>query len=193
MGCKELIESLREEGDRRIEAIRREAEAEAEKIKTETTHKIELMREESRRALSSETKNILIEVLSETDKQARMCKLSAEKNLVERLFSSALSSLGRLRNASYRDVFEAIERELPPLHWQTVSVNPKDIGMAKEIFPYAEIIQDAGITGGVIATAEDGKIRIVNTFEARLARAWGDLLPELIKDAYQEGTDNGAP
>jgi vacuolar-type H+-ATPase subunit E/Vma4 len=193
MGCKELIESLRKEADKRIESVRQEAEAEAGKIRTETAHKIELLREESRRALSSEVNNMLMHALSEADKQARICRLSAEKRLSDRLFSAASSSLGRLRSARYRDVFKAIAGELPPLHWQTVSVNPEDVGIAREIFPDAEIIQDAGITGGLVVTAEGGKIRIINTFEGRLTRAWGDLLSELIKDAYREGTDNGTP
>ncbi|MGD0886575.1 MAG: V-type ATP synthase subunit E [Thermodesulfovibrionales bacterium] len=193
MGCKELIESLRKEADKRIESIWQDAGAEAEKIRTEASRKIELIREESTKACSSEVRDILTYALSEADKQARMCKLSAEKNLSDRLFSVATSCLGRLRNERYKDVFKAIAGELPPCSWQTVSVNPEDVDIAREIFPDAEIIQDTGITGGLAAAAEDGKIRIINTFEARLIRAWEDLLPELIKDVYQQETDNGAP
>ncbi|MGD1074833.1 MAG: V-type ATP synthase subunit E [Thermodesulfovibrionales bacterium] len=193
MGCKELIESLRQDADKRIESVWQDAEAEAEKIKAELSRKIELMREETVRALSSEGRNILMHALSEADKQARICRLSAEKRLSDRFFLTASSSLSRLRNARYRDVFKAIAGELPPLSWQTVSVNPEDVGIAREIFPNAEIIQDAGITGGLAAVAEGAKIRIINTFEARLGRAWDDLLPELIKDVYRVGSDNATP
>jgi V/A-type H+-transporting ATPase subunit E len=44
----------------------------------------------------------------------------------------------------------------------------------------------------VDATAEGGAIRVVNTLEKRLERAWREMLPLLIKDVYQEVSD-GTP
>ena len=49
------------------------------------------------------------------------------------------------------------------------------------------------ITGGMDAETADGAIRVVNTFEKRIERAWADLLPLLIKDVYQEATDGPSP
>ncbi len=65
-------------------------------------------------------------------------------------------------------------------------MNPADIGLAKRHFPGAEIVPDETISGGMDATAEDGAIRVMNTFEKRLERAWREMLPLLIKDVYQE-------
>jgi len=31
----------------------------------------------------------------------------------------------------------------------------------------------------------DSKIRVINTLEKRLERAWGDILPHLLKEDYE--------
>jgi V/A-type H+-transporting ATPase subunit E len=63
-------------------------------------------------------------------------------------------------------------------------VNPEDVGFAKNIFAGADIIPDKTIAGGVDAMTDGGEIRVINTFEKRLERAWVDMLPELLKKVY---------
>jgi V/A-type H+-transporting ATPase subunit E len=133
--------------------------------------------------------------VNEAHSRARLARLTAENTLSGALFNAAAGSLPRLRDDRYGRVFEQIVQELPALAWQNVRVNPADIGLAKKHFPDAEIIQDASISGGVDATAEGGAIRVVNTLEKRLERAWREMLPLLIKNVYQEvsdGTSAGA-
>ena len=65
-------------------------------------------------------------------------------------------------------------------------VNPEDIELAKAYFPDSEIIPDGNISGGLDVLTGDGRIRVINTFEKRLERAWADMLPELIRDIYKE-------
>ena len=58
--------------------------------------------------------------------------------------------------------------------------------LQRNIFPDAEIKADPSITGGIDADAEDGRIRIVNTFEKEKdLRGWTDMLPEIIRDVRQ--------
>jgi len=75
--------------------------------------------------------------------------------------------------------------EIPPLPWKTVRVNPEDVGIARKHFPGAVIITDEGISGGMDVMTGDGKIRVINTLEKRLERAWGDILPHLMKEDYE--------
>lgn len=191
MGCKELIESLRKSADDKIRSLGQEAEAEAERIKAEISRRIEKIRENDARMLSSKAGEKTEKILWDANNTARMHRLSAEKALSDRAFSLALSSLRQLRNEKYEEVFEKIVRELPPLPWQSVRVNPEDIGLAREYFPDAEIIPDGNITGGVDAMMEAGKIRVINTFEKRLERAWEDMLPELMKAVHEEVANHG--
>lgn len=191
MGCKELIESLRKAADDKIRSLGQEAEAEAERIKAETSRRIEEIRENNARMLSSKAGEKTEKILWDANNTARMHRLSAQKTLLDRVFSLALTSLRQLRNEKYKEVFEKIVHELPPGPWQTVRVNPEDIGLAGEYFPGAEIIPDGNITGGVDAMMEAGKIRVINTFEKRLERAWEDIFPELIKVVFEEAANHG--
>jgi len=184
MGCKELIESLRRAADERIKLIWQETEGEAERVREEVSHKLEQLRENCSRTESLAVTAAQVAAVSEAKNRSRTCLLTAEKALSDRLFSVALSSLPRLRGSDYREVFGRMARELPPLAWKIVRVNPEDAGLAKSIFTGADIIPDKTIAGGVDAMTDGGKIRVINTFEKRLERAWVDMLPELLKKTY---------
>jgi V/A-type H+-transporting ATPase subunit E len=191
MGCKELIDSLRKSADDKIRSLWQEAEAGAERIKAETSRRIEEIRVNDARMLSSKAGEKTEKILWDANNAGRMQRLSAEKALSDRVFSLALSSLRQLRNEKYKEVFEKIVHELPPRPWQSVRVNPQDIRLAEEYFPGAEIIPDGNITGGVDAMIEAGKIRVINTFEKRLERAWEDIFPELMKVVFEEAANHG--
>ena len=184
MGCKELIESLRRAADERIKLIWHETEGEAEKVREEVSHKLDQLRENCSRAESLAVTAAQLSAVSEANNRSRTFLLKAEKALSERLYSVALSSLPRLRGSDYREVFGKMARELPLLDWKKVRVNPEDAGLAKSIFTGADIIPDKSIAGGVDAMTDGGKIRVINTFEKRLERAWVDMLPELLKKIH---------
>lgn len=186
MSGKELIESLRKTGDEKILLLRREAEAEGGKLRAEVAARIERMRADNARVRSARVSAVLSAGESEANNRARHAKLNADKALAERLFAVAGSSLHRLRDGGYPLAFEKLARELPSLRWQLVQVNPQDVDFARRHFPAAEILADEHITGGMDASTEKGAVRVINTFEKRLERAWPDLLPVLIEDAYRE-------
>ncbi|HEX9021645.1 MAG TPA: V-type ATP synthase subunit E [Nitrospirota bacterium] len=192
MSGKELIESLRKTGDKKILILRQEAEAEAGKLRAEVAARIERMRADNARVRSARVNAVLSAGVSEANNRARHAKLLADKALAERLFAVAGSSLRQLRNEGYLRAFEKLARELPSLRWQVVRVNPLDVDFAKRYFPAAEVLPDEHISGGMDASAEKGAVRVINTFEKRLERAWPDLLPRLIEDAYREAR-NGLP
>jgi V/A-type H+-transporting ATPase subunit E len=185
MGCKELIESLRRAADERIKLIWQETEGEAERVKEEVTHKLDQLRENCSRTESLAVTAAQVSAVSEAKNRSRTYLLKAEKALSDRLFSVARSSLPRLRDSDYREVFGKMAGELPPLAWRMVRVNPEDVGLAKSIFNGADIIPDKTIAGGVDAMTDGGKIRVNNTFEKRLERAWVEMLPELLKEIYE--------
>jgi V/A-type H+-transporting ATPase subunit E len=184
MGYPELIAALEKECEEKILKIRRDAEAEAEKIRGETAKRIEMMREECDRNLSAALRKQTGMVLSGAMAAARAARLAAERELSARLYRCAREALPSLRNGRYGEVFEGLVRELPPGEWEVVKVRPGDEGLAGKFFPEAEILKDGGIIGGFEVTAKNGAIRIINTFEKRLERAWADMLPEIMKGVY---------
>jgi len=192
MSCKELIDSLRKGADERISKLWEDAEHEAGAARADIARKLGQQRGDGEKQLAAAARIAEVKALSEANNQARALRLAAEKELADQLLAAALSSLRALRTRDYEAVFGRLSRELPALAWQTVRVNPDDVALAKRIFPDAAVVGDRNITGGVDAATEDGAIRVVNTLEKRLERAWSELLPGLIRDVYEEA-GHGAP
>jgi vacuolar-type H+-ATPase subunit E/Vma4 len=191
MGYKELIDSLRKEGEEKLRSLRGQCEAAAEKMRAEKEEKIQLLREEFRKKEALEIRNLQADLFSGAEKTARSLRLSAEKALSERLYVCARSLLHELRGRNYHDVFMSLARELPAADWADINVNPDDGDRARTVFPGARILCDPSITGGMEAVSAEGTQRIINTFEKRLERAWEELLPLLVSAAYREGAPHG--
>jgi vacuolar-type H+-ATPase subunit E/Vma4 len=192
MGYRELIESIQREAEEKIRTIWHEAEAQTKTLKSGSEEQLKLMRERYTEMQSSAVKKQVEGILSEAKNKGRIIRLSTEASLSKRLYSTALSSLGILRNERYKDVFRTLAAELPSFKWQTVKVNPEDKELAKECFPDAKIIPDTAITGGMEVAAEDGEIKIINTFKKRLENGWTEIVPALIMDVYKELEKQGA-
>lgn len=186
MSYQELINALNKECDGMVRKIRQEAEAEAEKIRAEVSKTAGEMKERYARDCSSAARARADAILSGAGSAARGKRLRAEEELSHRLYQAALRSLCHLRGERYRDVFAALAHELPPCPWELVKVNPEDRELARESFPDSEIFSESGITGGLEVIAKRGGVRVVNTFEKRLERAWPEMLPEIMKDVYRE-------
>ncbi len=186
MGHRELIESLRKEGEESINRLWSEVKTEAEKINAEASRKIEEIRENYRESQDIAVREQEGSILSGAKNRAHIINLSAEKVLSERLFPLALSYLRELRNDRYEDVFASLAKELPDVTWKDVRVNLQDVRIAQEHFPGSNVIPDDNISGGLEVIREDGKICIANTFEKRLEKAWEDILPLLISEINKE-------
>jgi V/A-type H+/Na+-transporting ATPase subunit E len=189
MSSRELIESLRAASKEKIRLIQQEAEQEAKTLQTAKEEKLEGMRKRYADKLASAEGEESLLAVADAGNRARALRLEAEKALSDRLVAIARSSLPLLRDSNYPAVFEKLVRELPSFAWKQVRVNPADVSLARKYFPDAEIVPVETISGGVDATLADGTIRIINTFEKRLERAWGEMLPLLVKDIYREVSD----
>ena len=192
MGSRELIESLRRAGEENIRLLRKDAEQEAEAMQASLSRQIaELSRhyaDELAAAGNEETRL----ASAEAGSRVRSIRLAAEKTLSDRLFSIVHASLAQLRNDDYPAIFEKLVQELPALPWKLVRVHPADLELARTHIPDAEIVPVGTISGGMDAEMADGTIRVINTFEKRFELAWGDLLPLLISDAYEEISDGAS-
>jgi vacuolar-type H+-ATPase subunit E/Vma4 len=107
------------------------------------------------------------------------------------LLGLAGSELPQLRGTTPARLFEALARELPERDWQRVRVNPADVADAGRRFPGASIEGAPAIAGGMELECDDGRIRVSNTLDTRLAIAWPDLLPELIAQVAARSPADG--
>lgn len=186
MGCRELIESLRRIRDEKIIAIWSEVEAEAAQTKDDVSQKREQLRRDLDLKIAAAVSERNDQALAEANRSSRSHRLNAEQHVTERLFVLAARSLGQARTGEYPAVFEKLARELPSIAWKQVQVNPADAPLARKHFPEAQIVPVDRIAGGVIASNEGEKIRVDNSFEKRLERCWPELVPEMIKEIYEQ-------
>lgn len=186
MGSKELIDSLYAEAERQVAGIRADARAGVDLIKAQSMENLRARKKEYEDALAAESKKQAGTVLREAREKARGIKLEAGRLHSERLYQMALSLLPRLRERGYEDVFAGLKEELPSHEWQVVRAGPPDAEIARAHFPVAELILDSAITGGIEVQSEQGKIKIINTFEKRLERLWPAILPLIMGDINKE-------
>jgi V/A-type H+-transporting ATPase subunit E len=186
MGYRELIDALRQEGEEKTAALRREMDAEAARIEEEAAGRTGRLRDEFERRLAGAVADQRRELLAAAREKGELALLAAENALAERLRLIARDSLPLLRGDDPERLFTLLAKELPPADWERVTVNPADAGAAQRLFPAAEIVADAAVTGGLAVVAAGGRLRVDNTLEKRLERGWPELLPPFMDELRRE-------
>jgi vacuolar-type H+-ATPase subunit E/Vma4 len=186
-----LIESLRSQAARDLEAIRAEARADAERYRAELAARLEEERARLDQLTAAEVRRVEADGAAAAERKAREMRAVATVTLADRLLAIAVGELPQLRGTTPARQFEALARELPQRDWQRVCVNPADVADARRRFPGATIEGNPAIAGGMELECDDGRIRISNTLETRLAIAWPDLLPELIAQVAARSHPDG--
>ncbi len=192
MGAQELISALRKTADEQVRQIWNDAEAEAGKFKADAERRKEKLNTLAKGQPSAEAEEYERSVLRQAAMKARNIRLKAEAALSHGLYAKARASLPTLRQGHDHGCFPELTAELPALAWKTVRVNPADVDLASRSFPGAEIVPDETISGGMDVASQDEAVRVVNSFEKRLERAWPELMPEMMKDVHEQ-TGNNEP
>ena len=185
MDCESLMESLWRDGERKIREIEAEAGEEAEKIETEVSLRVTALKEHHEKNMLADSEKRTSDILTDANQKADLIRIAAFRKLLSRLYQLARSSLMLLRNERYGDLFTALTAEIPSLPWKSVRVHPGDTERAQKSFPGAEIIADDTISGGMDVMTGDGKVRVINTFEKRLERAWEEMSSDLLQEDYE--------
>jgi V/A-type H+-transporting ATPase subunit E len=191
MGENELKTALQQEGEVRARQFWQQAEEAVDKRRKEIEAELEHLREETGRSQQAEEAALRNSLLFEAQARATRERLCAEAAMESRLLEMSVGVLGELVGDSRQELWHALSRELPEYQWTRITVHPEDRELAKRAFPSATIDSDETIGGGLIATDAEGRIRIDNSLSCRLARAWPDLLPNLLKE-LRERVDNDA-
>ncbi len=188
-----MIESLQRKAADEATAVWDEARAEAARQRLAAAQQVEQQRVALAQRLGATAARADHAATAEAERRARDIRTSAAIALGERLYGLALRELRGLRERRQERLFETLAGELPARAWQKVRVNPADEPRARQRFPQATVEGDARISGGLESETENGRIRVSNTLEARLATAWPDLLPGLIATLVSESSDHQLP
>lgn len=185
-----LLTSLRQKGKEQAETIWQEARTEAARYRAEAARAIEAQRAQAAQEIAAIAQRFGNAANAEATGKARAIHAAARTALAARLYKLAQDALVLFRNGDYERLFAALVDELPAHSWQRARVNPADRRLAQTHFRGAEIVGDEAIVAGMDVEAEDGRIRIDNTLEKRLQRAWPDILPNLISNTIEELSDH---
>ncbi len=180
-----LADTLRRKADDDVEAVWRQARADADRRGAERERAAAARRATAAQELADGKTRLLREAAAGAEDQARTIRAAAKAALADRLHRMAVEALPQFRDEAYAARFAALAAELPTRPWQRVTVNPADEALARRHFPCAQVACDPAIVGGMDVDMEDGRVRVSNTLEARLATAWPEILPGLMKDVLE--------
>lgn len=180
MGRRELLEALQREGRETLAAIVAREAAEEGRLRAAHQARRTALQCEHERHSARICNDRRRAILSKAAGEAALLRLRVEYLLALRLREIAGSCLPQLRSGAAAAVVPRFAAELPPEEWRTVRVNPVDAALAAALFPQADIVADATISGGLAVTNRDGSLTVDNSLETRLERLWPELLPELV-------------
>jgi len=179
--AKKIIERAEEEAKkiieeaerRRSERIKEEKERVIKEYRAEASRKIAEARRESYLKITSEKVKILDELMREVESCLRERRGFNVENSLRNLILESIKEVGEGTGVriyvSKRDL-EVVERLRSNLE------------VGKFI---AEVIPRDDIDGGVVVETLDGKVKIVNTYDARLKQVRSKLLPHIAKLLFQ--------
>lgn len=188
MGREALLQSLRAKAEEDRAALWRDARAAADAFRAELARRADEERQVRAAALAALRRALDEEAEVEATRRSREREAAVSVALGERCRRLAVEALARLRDERGDATFLLLAAELPGLDWRRVAVNPADEALAKSRFPGASVTCDPSIHGGVDVATIDGRIRVSNTLDTRLATAWPDLLPQLLAE-LRKGTE----
>lgn len=186
MGLEEILKDMEREARLRLGEIESDAEAEGRSIIAKAEREAEKVRE---RHLASAGQRLLgarERLFSAARLEAQREIAAAREAWLDQALAGARERLARLRREPrYAAYLERLIREaIAELGSEIkIEIDPKDEELMSRIVSAlgikAEIATSLSTLGGLRASTPDGSIRIVNTVEARLARARGELRQKL--------------
>ena len=186
----ELIAALRGAADGKVATIWKTVRARAEKSQGDAEQATERERARAGEEVAAYARDLEEQATARAESAARRVRIDASAALAERMYRLAGEAIRRFRDEDYDAIFEALAREIPEEKWARVRVNPEDEARARERFPGLKVLSDAAVTGGMEVETADGRIRISNTLETRLERAWPRILSGLVSDVLKECSDH---
>ena len=188
LGTGGLLEALAKEAQEEQQTLLAQARAEAQEIIEKAHREAREFKEDRRAAAESEMASERLRVLGGANLKAADLLLRTKEALLAEAFEDALVELGKRMEGRDGDrlLLKLIEEALPDLGEAfALEVSLEDLGVVqafvKERNLQAEVRANAGIRHGAKLVSGDGRLVILNTFDARMERAGTRLRVEVGK------------
>jgi len=188
LGTGGLLEALAKEAQEEQQTLLAQARAEAQEIIEKAHREAREFKEDRRAAAESEMASERLRVLGGANLKAADLLLRTKEALLAEAFEDAEVELGKRMEGRDGDrlLLKLIEEALPDLGEAfALEVSLEDLGVVqafvKERNLQAEVRANAGIRHGAKLVSGDGRLVILNTFDARMERAGTRLRVEVGK------------
>jgi V/A-type H+-transporting ATPase subunit E len=188
IGTGGLLEALAKEAQEEQQTLLAQARAEAQEIIEKAHREAREFKEDRRAAAESEMASERLRVLGGANLKAADLLLRTKEALLAEAFEDAEVELGKRMEGRDGDrlLLKLIEEALPDLGEAfALEVSLEDLGVVqafvKERNLQAEVRANAGIRHGAKLVSGDGRLVILNTFDARMERAGTRLRVEVGK------------
>ncbi|MDY7081506.1 MAG: V-type ATP synthase subunit E, partial [Halobacteria archaeon] len=173
MGLETVVEDIKEEARSRAQEIRQEAEDDHDRLIDEAEDEAETIRKEAEQEVENEIKSRREQTLSSAKLESQKMESRARKRLLDELRGDVEDRLAELDDGREELTRELLEGAIEDLDEDAGSVYSagRDEELVSNIVQEYDGFDFAGtedMLGGVIVEAEDGEVRIDNTFDSVL-------------------------
>ncbi len=176
MGLDQVVQEVRDGGDKRAQEILGAARAEADAILAKAREQADAYKAQRLAQAERDVEQLQRQHLSNAQFEARKLVLETENELRGALRATIVEGLSGLNAATRKKHIAALLKQakdvVPKGKVWGAAADAKALGEAKE---YA-FAGDVDIAGGLIVESEDGKVRLDLSYETLLDDAWRDVL-----------------
>jgi len=200
-GAKLIIEEINREAEQKIKYLLDEAQKQAEEIKREAEDRGKAKAEWILRKAETQAEIEKQRIVASARLESRKKKLEIQEELIKEVFQELRDRLSSLPDDEYIDTIKALLLEsLRELEADSVVLrsDEKTLALIKEksrsIKAYItrnlgrkvemELGEPIHTMGGVLVESADGRIRVDNTFEARISRLESELRARIAKALF---------
>lgn len=179
MGLDDVLEDVRQRGERRAEEIRQEAEDEAEAILEEAEQQAQQTLEQAKEQAEADAEPLRRQELLSAEIEAKKQRLEAEREAMDAVRDRARDLLRDLPEDRRLELIEAlVDRVGEDLDDPVIYAAEPDVDLVKKVAPERfEGVEE--IWGGIVAESADGQVRVDYSFETLLDEVWDDHVDEV--------------
>ncbi|MBA7658750.1 V-type proton ATPase subunit E [subsurface metagenome] len=184
-----ILDKVRVDAQQIIEKAEEKAYREMQKAQEQRERKFEEEKRKRVEKAGREATRILAQAFIEARREVSKAKADIIDEIINRA-KKVLAGISSNENSSLSLIKEAVDGLGNDK--ARIYVSPKDVSTIQNSIKRDEElasriieIKEFDCTGGVIAESIDGKIRIDNTYDARLEMLLPQILPEIGKELFQ--------
>jgi len=191
-GMEKISEAILDKVKIEAQQIVKEAEEKALQEVEKAEKQLETKFEEEKRKTIEDAETEVARIQAQAVIKARQELAGVKADIIDRIVSSAKTTLVTI-SGDDSSLLSLIKEGIAGLGVDKarIYVSPKNISTVqqflkkdKELAGSIVEIKEADCTGGVIAESIDGKLRIDNTYDARLEMLLPIILPEISKELF---------